>query len=60
MAYIAFSTHTIVKNEAERDERAEENAAKAHKARMETNKHIEEINEEYQEIGDRLTPVDDN
>ena len=58
VASILIQVNKIKKAKA--DKRAEDNAIKAHKARMEAYKPIEEMNKKYLTIGDRLTPIKDS
>ena len=60
VASVLIQVNKIKKIKAERIKGAKENAVKAHKARMEAYKPIEEMNKKYLTIGDRLTPIKDN
>lgn len=50
----------IKKAQAQSDQKAKNNAEKAHKARMDAYKPINDINKKYRTIGDMLTPAENN
>ena len=50
----------IKKAQAQSDQKAKNNAEKAHKARMNVYKPIDDINKKYRTIGDMLTPAENN
>ena len=49
----------IKKAQAQSDQKAKSNAEKAHKARVDAYKPIDDMNKKYRTIGDMLTPVED-
>lgn len=57
---IIVQVNKIKKAKIEADNKAKENATKAHNARAKAYKPIEELNKKYLTIGDKLTPIKDS